>query len=178
MDRALPEFNTVLHKKWIQDAKRMHRKKLQLTTSRVDNSLPSSYNYPIVKSKKEMIIEDRCTEIERANRILLQRMTSILAGPATHMIHQSQTARHHSVGRKRGNTAMPTSSKGGRSVLMSEMEETKHAQEFVSSRYSKADRSKSQEKRGASSQLIVEEDGEGAENGVLNPDKVNNFYET
>ena len=29
-------------------------------------------------------ILERCNEIERANKILLERMTSILAGPATH----------------------------------------------------------------------------------------------
>lgn len=65
-------------------------------------------------------------------------------------------------------------------MLMSELEETKNAQEYASKRYSKADRSKSQEKRGGSSALIVEEDGEGGETGAgaQNADKVNNFYET
>lgn len=57
MDRALPEFNTILHKKWIQETKRMNKKKLESTTSRVDNGLPSAYRYPIVKTKKEMLIE-------------------------------------------------------------------------------------------------------------------------
>ena len=59
MDRALPEFNTVLHKKWIQETKRLNKKKLQETSSRVDNSLPNAYKYPIVKTKKEMLIEGK-----------------------------------------------------------------------------------------------------------------------
>mmetsp|Transcript_26377 Transcript_26377/g.35239 ORF Transcript_26377/g.35239 Transcript_26377/m.35239 type:complete len:94 (+) Transcript_26377:156-437(+) len=37
--------------------------------------------HPIVKAKKEQMIEDRCSEIEKANRVLLERMTCILAGP-------------------------------------------------------------------------------------------------
>ena len=59
--------------------------------------------HPIVKAKKEQMIEgkqrelcadgisliclvsclDRCSEIEKANRVLLERMTCILAGPGT-----------------------------------------------------------------------------------------------
>ena len=31
MDRALPEFNTILHKKWILENKKLNRKKLQNT---------------------------------------------------------------------------------------------------------------------------------------------------
>jgi hypothetical protein len=37
--------------------------------------------YPIIKLKKEQQIEERCVEIEKDNRILLERMTKILAGP-------------------------------------------------------------------------------------------------
>jgi hypothetical protein len=63
MDRALPEFNTVLHKKWIQETKRLNKKKLQETSSRVDNALPNAYKYPIVKTKKEMLIEGKLPKV-------------------------------------------------------------------------------------------------------------------
>ena len=59
MDRALPEFNTILHKKWNQENKRIHKDKVRNITARVDNSVPDSYKYPIVKSKKEMLIEGK-----------------------------------------------------------------------------------------------------------------------
>ena len=125
----------------------MHRKKVQTTTARVDNNLPNSYKYPIVKSKKEMIIEDRCNEIEKANRILLQRMTSILAGPATHMINSQPKrvgVRAISVGRKRGGTAVPaTSANVGRSVLVAEMAEAKAARDEANRHIAKQDRSNS-----------------------------------
>lgn len=56
----------------------------------VDNTEPSSLKYPLIKTKKEQILEgknqilfnnyllDRCTEIEKANRILLEKMTNIM----------------------------------------------------------------------------------------------------
>jgi len=62
MDRALPEFNTILHKKWNLERKRQHKRGLQESRPLVDNAMPSAYNYPIVKSKKEMIIEGKIFE--------------------------------------------------------------------------------------------------------------------
>jgi len=59
MDRALPEFNTILHKKWNLEKKRIHKRRLVESQPRVDNNVPSAYRYPIVKSKKEMIIEGK-----------------------------------------------------------------------------------------------------------------------
>ncbi len=57
MDRGLLEYNTILHKKWNLQNKRLHRRKLFEIQPRVDNSIPEAYKYPIVKTKKEMIIE-------------------------------------------------------------------------------------------------------------------------
>ena len=59
MDRALPEFNTVLHKKWNAINKKMHKKKIQGTSATVDKSMPVAMQYPIVKVKKEMLIEGK-----------------------------------------------------------------------------------------------------------------------
>lgn len=57
MDRALTEYNTVLHQKWIIENKKKHRTKVRETGARVDNRLPEACKYPIVKTKKELIIE-------------------------------------------------------------------------------------------------------------------------
>jgi hypothetical protein len=81
----------------------MHKQKLQTTTARIDNSKPSALQYPIIKAKKERIIEERCTEIEKANRILLERMTSILKGPATHTSSFNLQANETAKGIKRSN---------------------------------------------------------------------------
>jgi hypothetical protein len=64
-----------------QEHKYKHKDHVRNAKGRVDNALPESMYHPIVKHKKEQMIEDRCTEIEKANRILLEKMTSILAGP-------------------------------------------------------------------------------------------------
>ena len=57
MDRALTEYNTILHRKWITETKRAQRRKLRETGHRVDNKMPEAYKYPIVKTKKELKIE-------------------------------------------------------------------------------------------------------------------------
>jgi hypothetical protein len=59
MDRALPEFNTILHKKWNALNKKMHKKKLAATTAAVDNNMPHAMQYPLVKTKKDLIIEGK-----------------------------------------------------------------------------------------------------------------------
>ena len=57
MDRALPEFNRIINKKWIAHNKRIHRQKINETRPMVDNHEPSSLRYPIIMTKKEQILE-------------------------------------------------------------------------------------------------------------------------
>ena len=57
MDRALPEYNTILHQKWNRENKRNRKKKMQEVESRVDNRMPEALKYPQIKTKKELIIE-------------------------------------------------------------------------------------------------------------------------
>lgn len=59
MDRAIPEFNRVITKKWQDEQKRIHRKRIKSMDKRIDNNLPNAYNYPISNAKKEMIIEGK-----------------------------------------------------------------------------------------------------------------------
>lgn len=59
MDRAIPEFNRVITKKWQDQQKKMHKSKLRSMNKRIDNELPSAYSYPISNAKKEMIIEGK-----------------------------------------------------------------------------------------------------------------------
>ena len=65
MDRALPEYNTVLHKKWNVQNRKLHKKKVQEQHSHIDNGRPKAYAYPIVKTKKEMIIEGKYHFVEK-----------------------------------------------------------------------------------------------------------------
>jgi hypothetical protein len=46
-------------KKNIQENKKIHRQKLRAMSKRIDNELPSACKYPLVKSKRELIIEGK-----------------------------------------------------------------------------------------------------------------------
>ena len=59
MDRAIPEFNRVVNKKWQQHQKRIHKQKIIETRPLVDNNVPSALRYPIIKTKKEQILEGK-----------------------------------------------------------------------------------------------------------------------
>ena len=72
--------------------------------------------YPLVRAKKEMIIEERCTQIERANRLLLEKMTNILAGPATHNMNRT-TASQFAGGSPKRHAAYPASNKHSQQKL-------------------------------------------------------------
>ena len=70
----------------------MHKGKIRGVRKAIDNETPSACKYPIINSKKLlndegklqnykfiMVYTERCTEIERENRILLSKMTDILS---------------------------------------------------------------------------------------------------
>jgi hypothetical protein len=57
MDRAIPEFNRVITKKWQEQQKKVHKDKVRSVSKRIDNELPVACQYPISNAKKEMIIE-------------------------------------------------------------------------------------------------------------------------
>lgn len=55
----MPEYNRVLHKKWLAHNKRIHKQHIYDTRPVVDNNVPSSFRYPIIKLKKEQILEGK-----------------------------------------------------------------------------------------------------------------------
>ena len=57
MDRALPEYNRILNKKWNDYTKKIHRVKLYQVKPCVDNSPPRSHLQGLVKAKKEQQTE-------------------------------------------------------------------------------------------------------------------------
>ena len=130
MDKAIPEINRHVVSRMRQEDRSKHKAMLRAVKPTVDNSLPGSMYHPIVKAKKEQMIEgkysraqqlkvtnltplivvyiDRCSQIEKENRILLERMTCILAGqgsnfpqhqkgympPIPHFQSKKQQAKH------------------------------------------------------------------------------------
>ena len=59
MDRAIPEINRLTAARVRQESKYKHKDVLKHIKGRVDNSLPESMYHPIVKHKKEQMIEGK-----------------------------------------------------------------------------------------------------------------------
>lgn len=81
MYRSIPVSNKILKKKWDEHLQALHHEKLRTMKSSVDAGKP--YTLGIIKgrAKKEQLQEDRYQEIERENRLLLDKMTNIMQGP-------------------------------------------------------------------------------------------------
>lgn len=79
MYRALPVINRVLNKKWEEISQSRHESKLRLARSSIETRTPPiRFRHVKLNHKKGQMQEDRYTEIERENRILLEKMTNIL----------------------------------------------------------------------------------------------------
>lgn len=78
MHRAVPVGNKLLDKKWKDKEARIHRAKLQSVKPQIDAKCPARFTHLRKKAKKEQLLEERYTEIERENRILLEKMTNIM----------------------------------------------------------------------------------------------------
>ena len=59
MDRAIPEINRHIAARMRQDSRSKHKAMLRNVKPSVDNSLPESMFHPIVKAKKEQMIEGK-----------------------------------------------------------------------------------------------------------------------
>lgn len=75
IDKSVSGASKILTRKWRDKDFNMHRQKLENIRSVVTNH-PSPPVF-INKLKNEQLLEDRCTEIERENRLLFEKITSI-----------------------------------------------------------------------------------------------------
>lgn len=98
MHRAIPQGSKLLSKKWAQQEQEIHKKKLRDIRPTVEIREPPKFKHLKKKLKKTQMLEgkgegdggptrkepeayqvaDRYTEIERENRILLEKMTNIM----------------------------------------------------------------------------------------------------
>lgn len=81
MYRGLPSGNKLLTKKWQDKERRIHMEKLRKVKPTINLKKPKVFKHLKSRAKKEQMLEDRYTEIERENRILLEKMTSIMQKP-------------------------------------------------------------------------------------------------
>jgi len=70
-------------KKWDENAKRIHAEKLKHIKPSIDNSPPQTQVHLENRRKRDQIVEDRLTTIEKHNLILLERMMTIMKRPSS-----------------------------------------------------------------------------------------------
>ncbi|KAI0211477.1 Annexin A13 [Lamellibrachia satsuma] len=68
----------LLQKKWEQQEHKRHMKKVNAVKPQLDNAPPRQYPHLVVRLKKIQQEEQRQAEIEHENKILLQKMSSIM----------------------------------------------------------------------------------------------------
>lgn len=78
MYRAIPVPNKSCYHFVNEQNQKIHKKKIREMKPFIDNGLPLTFGYGNNRRKKEQLIEDRFTEIERENRILLEKITTIM----------------------------------------------------------------------------------------------------
>lgn len=83
MFRAIPNGNKVLSKRWEEQKLQIHYEKLKRIKSSIDKSCPATFSHLKRKPKKEQMVEERFTEIERENRLLLEKMSQIMVSKSS-----------------------------------------------------------------------------------------------
>ena len=78
MFRAIPTSNKILARRWEEHQREIHLSKLKGIKASIDSSTPQQFRHLRSRLKRQQQMEDRFTEIERENRILLEKMTTIL----------------------------------------------------------------------------------------------------
>jgi len=80
MHRSIPTGNKICAKRSEQRRHELHRDKIKSMRPTVDTTAPTSrqYDHVRVNLKREQLLEERYSEIDRENRILLQKMSDIM----------------------------------------------------------------------------------------------------
>jgi len=70
--------NKFLYEKQIKQRQKAHKDKLANMKPAIDNSAPKKPSHLASNKKREQMMEDRYTKIERENRLLLEKMSHIM----------------------------------------------------------------------------------------------------
>jgi len=79
MYRQQPVVSKILQKKWVSYEQDVHERKLSEVKSRLRSVSPPKFRHVVKNLKREQRQEERYTEIERENRILLEKMSNIMS---------------------------------------------------------------------------------------------------
>ncbi|KAJ1471254.1 KIAA1430-like protein-domain-containing protein [Baffinella frigidus] len=79
--KAMPRLNKHLDEKWVKHCQQMHRKRLKQMKPAIDNKPPPKYVHLVQNLKKQQMDEERYSQIERDNYLLLDKMSYIMTHP-------------------------------------------------------------------------------------------------
>ncbi|XP_038674464.1 sperm axonemal maintenance protein CFAP97D1-like isoform X1 [Scyliorhinus canicula] len=74
----LPSGSKYLQEKWDRASFHEHRRKIKAAKTTIDNNSPETFPHLNLKFNKLKLEEDRLSTIERDNRLLLQKMSTIM----------------------------------------------------------------------------------------------------
>ena len=77
----MPRLNKHLDEKWVKHCQQMHRKRLKQMKPAIDNKPPPKYVHLVQNLKKQQMDEERYSQIERDNYLLLDKMSYIMTHP-------------------------------------------------------------------------------------------------
>jgi hypothetical protein len=77
----MPRANKHLDDKWVKHCQSMHRRKLKEMRPAIDNKPPPRYIHLEQNLKKQQMDEERYSQIERENYLLLDKMSYIMTHP-------------------------------------------------------------------------------------------------
>ncbi|OMJ95488.1 hypothetical protein SteCoe_1081 [Stentor coeruleus] len=103
MFRGQNEGKKILSNKWNDYNKQIHYQKLKNIKGQVDTGCPATFGTLKRKPKKDQLMEDRFTEIERENRILLEKMSQIVNSKQHHSSPTNRRKSLNTAARKRQN---------------------------------------------------------------------------
>jgi hypothetical protein len=79
--KCMPRVNKHLEDKWVKHCQELHRKKLRSMKASIDNKPPPKYVHLVQNLKKQQMDEERYSQIERDNYLLLDKMSYIMTHP-------------------------------------------------------------------------------------------------
>jgi len=79
--KCMPRLNKHLDDKWVKHCQGLHRNKLKTMKAAIDNKPPPQYVHLVQNLKKQQMDEERYSQIERDNYLLLDKMSYIMTHP-------------------------------------------------------------------------------------------------
>ena len=100
MDRAIPVLNRLLEKKRNERINYSLEKNLKELKCSIDHEKPISFGTMKINKKKQQIKEEKISEIDRDNRILLDKLTNIMKDQKVFTIAPPKDPRARSLNRE------------------------------------------------------------------------------